>query len=140
MTYANLKDVSDRLGKPIVDSQAVAQVTAWLSDAENIILSRIPDLAQKVEDGIVLADVVKAVEANAVIRKIRNPDGKQNERIDDYSYGLNAEAARGEVYLTDEEWAILTPSTSNEAFSIIPHGYATVLGRWVTPDVWVPLP
>lgn len=131
MTFANLTDVSTRLGRPIVSAGEVAQVNAWLSDIETLILSRIPDLQARVlaVGSTLLAATVAMVEANAVVRKVKNPDGKQNEKVDDYSYGLNTDAARGELFLTDDEWVLLTPASSSQAFTITPFGapgYSTV--------------
>ncbi|GIG27182.1 Gp19/Gp15/Gp42 family protein [Cellulomonas denverensis] len=140
MTYAVLTDVATRLGRPITDTNEVAQVNAWLSDIEALILSRIPDLAAQIADGHPTEAVVKMVEANAVIRKIKNPDGKQNERIDDYSFGLNTDAARGDLFLTDEEWALLEPGSGEGAFTIRPYAADPRRGQWVHPDVWVPAP
>lgn len=140
MTYALVSDVSTRLGRPISDANEVAQVTAWLEDVETLIRARIPDLDGRVADGTPTAPTVVMVEANAVVRKVRNPDGKQNERIDDYSYGLNADAARGDLFLTDDEWALLEPGSGNGAWTIRPGGHVRGRGEWVHPDVWVPLP
>lgn len=134
MTYATVADVSTRLGRPITDSNEVAQVTAWLGDVEALILARIPDLAALVAAGTPTAPTVVMVEANAVIRKVKNPDGKQNERIDDYSYGLNADAARGDLFLTDAEWSLLRPASTSGAFStrpgFEPDGYPLPVNWW----------
>ncbi|MFB9956995.1 Gp19/Gp15/Gp42 family protein [Cellulomonas denverensis] len=109
-------------------------MNAWLSDIEALILSRIPDLAAQIADGHPTEAVVKMVEANAVIRKIKNPDGKQNERIDDYSFGLNTDAARGDLFLTDEEWAagawLRRGRLHHPAVRRGPRR-----GQWVHPDV-----
>jgi hypothetical protein len=140
VTYATLSDVSTRLGRPITDAEEIAQVTAWLADVEAMILARIPDLDELVADGSPSAAVVAMVEANAVIRKIRNPDGKVSEGIDDYNYRLNENARKGELFLTDEEWALLLPGAANGAWTIRPVGLRRGPGQWVHPDVWVPLP
>jgi hypothetical protein len=140
MTYATVDDVAVRLGRPITDSNEVAQVNAWLEDTEALIRARIPDLDEQVTSGALDEELVVLVECNAVIRKIKNPDGKQNEKIDDYSYGLTAEAARGDLFLTDEEWDLLTPGSGNGAWTIRPASYASQAGWWLHPDVWVPLP
>ena len=65
------------------------------------------------------------IEANAVIRKVRNPDGKVSEGNDVYNYRLNENARKGELFLTDEEWALLTPGGGTGAFTITPGGYRT---------------
>lgn len=119
MAYATITDVSTRLGRTISESAEIAQVNAWIADVEALILHRIPDLAQQIVDGNVLASAVKTVVCQSVIRKIKNPDGKQNERIDDYSYGLSQDAARVDLFITDDEWSMITPrGTSGAAFSI----------------------
>ncbi|MGO1562110.1 MAG: Gp19/Gp15/Gp42 family protein [Actinomycetaceae bacterium] len=118
--YATLTDVADRLGRPISDPLEIKQVTAWISDIESIVRARVPDLDDRIADGSPSADVVRMVVTNAVVRKSLNPTGKQNERIDDYSYGLTEDAARGELFLTDAEWDLLTPSVMTGAFSTRP--------------------
>lgn len=118
MALANIETVSKRLGREIASAAEVDQVEAWIGDVEAMILARLPDVQSRIDSNVLNGAVVAAVVANAVIRKIKNPDGKQNERIDDYSYGLTAEAARGELFLTDEEWDLLSPALSSNAFSI----------------------
>lgn len=122
MSYANVTDVQIRLGRPITSAAEIAQVTAWLTDVEALIKVRIPDLDQRVALGQIDEAIVALVEAQVVVRKVKNPDGKQNERIDDYSYGLNTDAARGDLFLTDEEWALLLPVSATGAFTIRPFG------------------
>jgi hypothetical protein len=139
VVYANIADVSTRLGRPITDADEIAQVNAWIEDVEAIITARIPDLDTRVADGAPTATVVAMVVANAVIRKIKNPDGKVSEGIDDYNYRLNENSRKGELFLTDEEWALLLPGAGEGAFTIRPYAYG-LRGEWVHPDVWVPLP
>ena len=140
MITATVSDVAARLGRPISDPDEVTQVTAWLSDAETLIVSRIPDIEARIVAGNPSPQVVVMGQANAVVRKVRNPDGKQNERIDDYSYGYSAEAARGELYLTADEGALLDGAVSSGAWTIHPASQTRAAGTWVHPDVWVPLP
>jgi hypothetical protein len=140
VTYANVDDVAVRLGRPITDSNEVAQVNAWLEDTEALIRARIPDLDELVASGALDEDLVVLVECNAVVRKIKNPDGKLNEKIDDYSYALTDEAARGDLFLTDAEWALLEPGGGHGAWTIRPAGALARNGWWLHPDVWVPLP
>ena len=120
MAYANLTDVADRLGRPISDPLEVKQVNAWIGDVEAIIRVRIPDLDERVAGGVPSPEVVAMVVTNAVVRKTLNPTGKQNERIDDYSYGLTEAAARGDLFLTADEWELLRPLSGTGAFSVRP--------------------
>lgn len=140
MPYATITDVSTRLGRPIADESEMAQVGAWLEDVEALILARFPSLPGAVTAGAPTVATVVMVEANAVIRKIRNPEGKKSERIDDYSYGLSDDAARGELFLTDEEWSLLLPGSTSGAWTISPYGSRRGPGSWLHPDVWVPQP
>ena len=108
MAYANVTDVAATLGRPITSSDEIAQVNAWIKGCELKIKARLGNLAD------LDLDILTYVIGEAVARRVRNPEGKQNERIDDYSYGLAQEAARAEIYLTDEEWAMLAPSGSTD--------------------------
>ncbi len=141
MTYASVTDVSKRLGRPITVGAETEQVEAWLEDVESLILARIPDLAVHVTDGRLTLETVKMIESNAVIRKVKNPDGYTSETIDDYTYRFNDSARKGDLFLTDEEWALLLPLRSaHGAWTITPYGSRRGRGTWVHPDVWVPLP
>lgn len=140
MALATVQDVQDRLGRTFNETETI-QVLAWIEDVEAMVMARIPDIEDRVTGHLLNPRVVAAVVSNAVIRKVKNPDGKQNERIDDYSYGLTEDAARGELFLTAEEWALLLPvSTSRGAFSIRPASESRGRGTWVSPSEWVPLP
>ncbi|WP_197408627.1 Gp19/Gp15/Gp42 family protein [Actinobaculum massiliense] len=142
MTVANIATVADRLGRPISDAGEIAQVNAWLRDVTALITSRIPDYETLLAQGAIRTDVAGMVEANAVIRKLRNPDGKQSEQIDDYSYRLNRDFSRGEIFLTDQEWELLTPFEERQqgAFSIRTHPLRPAAGQWIDSTTWVPAP
>ncbi|MGC0251512.1 Gp19/Gp15/Gp42 family protein [Pseudactinotalea sp. Z1748] len=120
MSFANLTDVADRLGRPIADPDEIKQVNAWIGDVEAIIRSRIPDLDERIAAGPPTVEIVAMVTTNAVVRKALNPTGKQNERIDDYSYGLTEDAARGDLFLTESEWGMLLPHAGAGGFSTRP--------------------
>jgi hypothetical protein len=139
VTYATVADVAVRLGRPIVDSAEVAQTEALLSDVETIIRSRILDLDAQVVEGAPPAATVVMVESNAVVRKLRNPDGKVQERIDDYSYGYAQDAARSDLYLTDDEWALLDPGSPDGAWTIDTTAAASAWRAGAPPDPWVPI-
>lgn len=119
--YATVANVQTRLGRTI-PTEEQPQVKEWILDTEDLILSRLTGLPALVSAGTVTERTVTRVVCQAVIRKIKNPDGLANERTDDYSYGLNDDAAKGEIHLTDDEWADLTPTSSAAAFTIRPQG------------------
>ena len=137
MTYAIPPDVEDRIGRTL-DPTQMAQVEAWLDDVEALIRLRIPTLTDLVSSGKIPLGIVVMVECAAVIRVARNPDGKLTERIDDYSWTRDTSTASGRLYLTDEEWAMLSPLQPTAAFSIRPH-YEPGRRRWPrrnSAEIW----
>lgn len=120
MAYATWTDVEVRLGRTLTETERL-QVTAWLDDIESTIRSRIPNLDDLVAAGTLLAATIVKIEAAAVLRVVRNPDGKLTERIDDYSWTRDSSTATGKLELTDSEWEELTPTAATDAFTIRPH-------------------
>jgi hypothetical protein len=117
VAVADVDDVARSLARDITSVSEIAQVTLWLDDAEMQIRLRLGDVS------LLDHDVLVFVEREAVILKIRNPDGKQSEGIDDYNYRRNEDNARGQVVILDAWWDMLTPDTSSGgAFSITPGG------------------
>lgn len=106
MAYATVIDVAVTLGRPITDPDEQAQILNWVAKTERIISARLGSLDNL--DRQILADVISEV----VARRVRNPDGKRNERIDDYSYTLDAAASAVELTLTADEWARLSQDGS----------------------------
>lgn len=121
MSYATVIDVATTLGRPITDPDEQNQITNWISKTERIIAARLGNLDNL--DRQILADVISEV----VARRARNPDGKRNERIDDYSYTLDAAASAVELTLTADEWARLSQDGSTSG------AYMPVL----TPAPWL---
>lgn len=121
MAYATVIDVATTLGRPITDPDEQNQITNWISKTERIISARLGSLDNL--DRQILADVISEV----VARRARNPDGKRNERIDDYSYTLDAAASAVELTLTADEWARLSQDGSTSG------AYMPVL----TPVPWL---
>lgn len=106
MTYAAAADVAARLGRGLSPDETTL-VTTRLADAERMILRRIPDLADQITAGAIAeADVIQ-VEAEAVLRVVRNPDGYRQETDGNYSYMLSAEAASGVLDIKPAEWRLL---------------------------------
>lgn len=121
MSYATVIDVATTLGRPITDPDEQAQIVDWIAKTERIISARLGNLDSL--DRQILADVISEV----VARRARNPDGKRNERIDDYSYTLDAAASAVELTLTADEWARLSQDGSTSG------AYMPVL----TPTPWL---
>jgi hypothetical protein len=114
MAIASVQDVATSLGRPITSTEEIAQVNQWLGNAELLIRARLGDVA------LLDAEAVAYVETEAVVRKVRNPDGKVSEDIDDYRYRYGENAASGAIFITDAEWALLAPGGGSGAFSVTP--------------------
>ena len=129
MAHATLQDVTDSLGRPIVGAEAT-QVSGWLDKIERIIARRLGDLDALIADDRLSVELLADVETEAVIRKIKNPDGKVAEGIDDYNYRLNENARKGDLFLTEEEWALISPDLP----ATLGGAYSVPLGApWSTP-------
>ncbi|CAN5579644.1 hypothetical protein BH09ACT8_BH09ACT8_27240 [soil metagenome] len=106
MAYATTADVEAVYGKALT-TEETALVVRRLAQVERMILRRIPDLAGQTEAGdIDLADVVD-IEAEAVLRVIRNPEGLRAENDGTYGYQLSSEAADNRLRILPEEWLTL---------------------------------
>lgn len=110
MAVATVKDVATSLGRPITDSDEMAQVEQWLEDAELLISLRFPELS------VLNQNVLRYVEREAVVARLRNPDGYQYEAIDDYRYGMAAESRR--LTITDEWWQMLNPTMRGSFYTV----------------------
>jgi hypothetical protein len=90
-------------------TQETTNATAFLGDAWALLLSRRPTLEADITAGTVTtANVVRVVVA-MVLRILRNPDGWDQESIDDWSGRRNALIADGVLRVTPDELADITP-------------------------------
>lgn len=135
---ASVQDVAVQLGRPIEDEWETKQVEAWIRAADIVIRQRYPNLDRLVVDGRISQETVNLVEAMAVARYARNPEGKTSSstRIDDYQETVGTTNAKPVISLLDEEWEMLTPTDygSTGAFTITPHGWSDDATR--NPDTW----
>ena len=118
MAYANADDVAARLGRPLT-AEETTQVGTLLDDAEIEIKARIPDLADRAEDPAYLLKAVR-VEASAVARLMRNPDGYTAETDGNYSYQLNWRLTTGQIEITPGEWRLLGASGEASVLDVRP--------------------
>lgn len=118
MAFADRDDVAARLGRPLTEDEQT-QVSTFLEDAEIEIRSRIPDLNARAEDPGYLQKVVR-VEASAVTRLIRNPDGYIGETDGNYSYQLNWRLSTGAIEITPGEWRLLGISGGASVLDVRP--------------------
>lgn len=133
MAYATADDVANRLGRPLSPDE-VTFVETLLGDAEIKILSRVPMLHEYVATGKISRDAVVLVEANAVLRVVRNPEGFRSEQEGDYLYARDVATASGLLNILPDEWALLKV---NKAFTIYPDtGRKNYDPRNFPPHAW----
>ncbi|KUI26561.1 hypothetical protein AU196_02820 [Mycobacterium sp. IS-1742] len=119
MPHASAADVAAIYGKSLT-TEETALVERRLAQVERMILRKIPDLGAQIDAGdLDEADVID-VEAEAVLRVIRNPEGLYSEQDGSYGYQLSREAADNRLRVTAEEWALLGIRPSR-MFSITPN-------------------
>lgn len=122
MTIATPAHVGVEIGRPLTDAET-AQATQWLEVVEAMLSGRIPDLHPQVAAGAILEALVVQVEAAAVVRKLRNPDGLRSwsATVDDSTVQQTtaSAAADGTLRILPDEWALLIPD-SGGAFSVRP--------------------
>lgn len=106
MAYATPEDVEVRFMRPL-DEDEKRVVAARLEDAELLLRSRIPDLDEKVTTGVLDQALVVMVEAEMVLRLIRNPDGLVQETDGSYSYSTSQKVASGLLEVLPREWTLL---------------------------------
>lgn len=106
MAYASPDDIAERLGRDLDESETRI-VTTRLEDAEELILARIPDLPQQITDGKIRERLVVMVEAEAVMRLIKNPEGYTQETDGNYSYSISSRVASGRLSIEPDEWSLL---------------------------------
>jgi hypothetical protein len=117
---ATTDDVADRW-QPLTGSQ-VRAASAMLDQISALVRLRQPGIDEEMAADVNLAVVVRGTVAGAVLRVLRNPDGKVQESIDDYAYRRADAVADGALYLTDREWASFSPPV------VLPGAYVVSLG------------
>ncbi len=109
MAYADASDVAVRWGKALagLDTETVALIEARLGDAERMIKRRITDLDAQVTATTIDVEDLKQVEAEMVLRLVRNPDGYLSESDGSYTYMLQQNLSTGKLTIEPEEWETL---------------------------------
>ena len=141
MSYVTVPEIAARIGRALTDLEA-AQVNAWIDDLDAMISLRVPDLEDRVAQDQPSVAVVRMVYAQAIRRVLLNPEGlrQYTESIDDYSVTKTVDSAMSSsaLYLTDDEWGLLSPASTGDAFTIRSHGATDPYGDWRDTTTWVP--
>lgn len=102
----------------LLSDQETTNATAFLGDAWVMLKRQMTRLGVDIDteiagDADLSADTARVI-ATAVIRVLKNPDGKKSEKVDDYSYDLVDDAAAGELMFTDAELDSLIPGSGEK--------------------------
>ena len=89
--------------------QEATNAATFLDDAWNLLLGRRPTLEADIAAGTVTTANVVRVVCAMVLRVLKNPDGKTEESVDDYSYKRDGAVSSGALYVTPDELADVTP-------------------------------
>lgn len=122
--FATVADVEDRW-RPLSDTEATVAGT-WLADASDLLRARVPTVDARIADASLSLAFVAAVVARAVLRVLRNPDGKISESIDDYTYRRADAVADGSLYIAAEDLALLRPAAAvarSSSVRLLARGY-----------------
>lgn len=120
---ANPATVADLVSRwrPL-SAQETTNGQTFLDDAWAILKRRVEDIETLIAaDADLEAEVVRIL-ATAVLRVMKNPDGKRQESIDDYSWTRDESVSSGLLYFTDDELDGLVPGSGvvGRAFMIDP--------------------
>ena len=106
MAYASASDVTARWARTPTEEENTL-ITVRLEDAERLIRRRVADLDDQISSGSILEEDVIQVEAEAVLRLVRNPEGFMSESDGNYTYMLRNDIATGRLEILPEEWELL---------------------------------
>ncbi|AIW02914.1 head-tail adaptor Ad1 [Mycobacterium phage Malec] len=120
MAHATANDVVVLWAKE-PEPEVMALIGRRLEQVERMIRRRIPDLDVKV----ILSPTFKAdlidIEADAVLRLVRNPEGYLSETDGAYTYQLASDLSQGKLVILDEEWETLGVNSIKRMGVIVPN-------------------
>ncbi|ASZ75184.1 head-to-tail adaptor [Mycobacterium phage MissWhite] len=120
MAYATAEDVVVLWAKE-PEPEVMALIERRLEQIERMIKRRIPDLDLKAAaNSTFRADLID-IEADAVLRLVRNPEGYLSETDGAYTYQLQADLSQGKLTILDEEWEILGVNSQRRMAVIVPN-------------------
>ncbi len=107
----SIEDIEARW-RPL-SSEERTLASALMSDAwEVILLRRDPTIETRLEAGTLSPGVVRYVVSAMVLRVLKNPEGKRQESLDDYSYTRDASLSSGSLHVSPDELALLAPEST----------------------------
>lgn len=120
---ATTADLAARWRPLGADEDAVG--ATLLDDAWRMLKRAVVNVEAGIDADADYSDEAVRVLASAVLRVLKNPEGKRQESVDDYSYTRDSTQATGTLYFTSEELGALASTRRTRAFSfsVLPVGY-----------------
>lgn len=111
MAYATADDVAVLWARTPTEEER-ALIEKRLAQVERMIERRFeralrPTIEDQITSGELDVEDVKQVEADAVLRLVRNPDGYLSETDGSYTYQLRSDLATGQLQILPEDWDTL---------------------------------
>lgn len=106
MAYASAADVITLWAKE-PEAEVIVLIERRLEQVERMIRRRVIDLDYRVTDSSIFEADLIDIEADSVLRLVRNPEGYISETDGSYTYQMQADLAAGKLEITDDEWTIL---------------------------------
>lgn len=109
-----LEDVEGRWRALTESERTVARNV--MADAWMLLLGRDATIEARLADATLAPERVRFVLSSMVLRVLKNPDGKRQESVDDYSYTRDQSLSAGALYVSNDELALLAaPTTSGRS-------------------------
>ncbi|QFG12517.1 head-to-tail adaptor [Mycobacterium phage Toaka] len=106
MAHAKASDVVTLWAKE-PEPEVMELIERRLDQVERMIKRRIPELDLKVAASSVFEKDLIDIEADVVLRLVRNPEGYLSETDGAYTYQLQTDLSQGRLVVLDDEWTIL---------------------------------
>lgn len=123
VTLRNPVQVSDLVARfrPLTP-QETTNAEAWLVDAWEEVLGKVPNLQARVASGQLRDGQIVRVVAAMVVRVLRNPEALKAWQVDGDSFTRDNLVASGLLFISDEEISLLAGTTTSKAgaFTIRP--------------------
>lgn len=106
MAYATAQDVVTLWAKE-PEPEVMLLIERRLEQVERMIRRRIPSLDTLVAASTTFEADLIDIEADSVLRLVRNPEGYISETDGAYTYQLQQDLSGGRLTVLDEEWTVL---------------------------------
>jgi len=119
VAYATAHDVVVLWAKE-PEPEVMVLIERRLEQVERMIRRRISNLDSLVEESETFEADLIDIEADAVLRLVRNPEGYMSETDGTYTYQLQSDLSTGRLEILDDEWTILGVNRLSRMSTITP--------------------